>query len=196
MADITSVDLARRVSGHAPRPRGPGWVHARCDGPPWDYPATQTPANDQRTGGQPTRPRPTTSTSSGYASCEPPWISHIRPRVGRMSRSCQSSTTRTLRPGAVRLVGEHAGDYQSEYAAISAVARRLGMSPETLRKWLRPAAADEGQAPGMTTAASKEVRELRRKLGEPERTIDILTAAASFSRGSTTRCAADLRVHR
>ena len=29
---------------------------------------------------------------------------------------------------AIRLVREHAGDYPSEYAAITAVARRLGMS--------------------------------------------------------------------
>lgn len=37
------------------------------------------------------------------------------------------------------------------YAAITAVARRLGMTPETLRKWIRQAAVDEGQAPGGTT---------------------------------------------
>ena len=49
---------------------------------------------------------------------------------------------------AIRLVREHAGDYPSEYAAITAVARRLGMTPETLRKWIRQAAVDEGQAPG------------------------------------------------
>jgi hypothetical protein len=35
---------------------------------------------------------------------------------------------------AIRFVREHAGDYD---AAISAVARRVGISPETLRKWLR-----------------------------------------------------------
>ena len=34
---------------------------------------------------------------------------------------------------AIRLVREHAGDYPSEYAAISAVAGRIGMSAETLR---------------------------------------------------------------
>jgi transposase len=38
---------------------------------------------------------------------------------------------------AIRLVREHAGDYPSEYAAITAVARRLGMTAETLRKWVR-----------------------------------------------------------
>jgi transposase len=81
---------------------------------------------------------------------------------------------------AVRLVREHAGDYPSEFAAISAVARRMGMSAETLRKWLRQAAVDAGQAPGVTTESSAEVRELRRKVNELERTIEILKEATSF----------------
>ena len=81
---------------------------------------------------------------------------------------------------AIRLVREHAGDYPAEYAAITAVAGRLGMSAETLRKWIRQAAVDEGQAPGVTTEASKEIRALKRKVSELERTIGILSAAASF----------------
>jgi transposase len=80
----------------------------------------------------------------------------------------------------MRLVAEHAGDYPSEYAAITAVAGRLGMTPETLRKWIRQAAVDKGEAAGVSTEASKEVRELRRKVGELERTIDILRAASAF----------------
>jgi transposase len=81
---------------------------------------------------------------------------------------------------AIRLVREHAGDYPSEYAAITAVARRLGMTPETLRKWIRQAEVDEGRAPGVTTETSREVRELRRKVAELEHTVEILRAAASF----------------
>jgi transposase len=81
---------------------------------------------------------------------------------------------------AIRLVREHAGDYPSEYAAITAVARRLGMTPETLRKWIRQAAVDEGQAPGVTTESAREIRELKRKVSELERTIEILSAAAGF----------------
>jgi transposase len=81
---------------------------------------------------------------------------------------------------AIRLVREHAGDYPSEYAAITAVARRLGMAPETLRKWIRQCAVDEGQAPGVSSEAAKEIRELKRKVSELERTIEILSAAASF----------------
>ena len=36
------------------------------------------------------------------------------------------------RARAVRLVREHVGDYDSEFAAIKAIAARLGMSTEAL----------------------------------------------------------------
>jgi transposase len=81
---------------------------------------------------------------------------------------------------AMRLVREHAGDYPSEYAAISAVAGRLGMSAETLRKWIRQAGVDEGRAAGVTSSESAEIRELRRKNRQLEQTIEILRAASAF----------------
>jgi transposase-like protein len=37
----------------------------------------------------------------------------------------------------VRLVRQHRADYPTEYAAITAVAGRLGMTAETLRLWIR-----------------------------------------------------------
>ena len=40
---------------------------------------------------------------------------------------------------AVRLVREHRDDYDSEWAAMKAISGRLGMNPETLRKWVRQA---------------------------------------------------------
>jgi transposase len=67
-----------------------------------------------------------------------------------------------------------------EFAAITAVAGRLGMTPETLRKWLRQAEVDEGAKPGVSTAEAAEMRALRRKVSELERTIAILTEATRF----------------
>ena len=81
---------------------------------------------------------------------------------------------------AIRLVREHAGDYPTEWAAITAVSGRLGMSAETLRKWIRQAEVDEGTAPGVTSSESAEIRELRRRNRELEQTIEILKAATSF----------------
>jgi transposase len=81
---------------------------------------------------------------------------------------------------AIRLVREHAGDYASEFAAIKAVALRLGMTAETLRKWIRQAEVDEGAKPGVSTVEAAEMRALRRKVSELERTIAILTEATRF----------------
>jgi len=81
---------------------------------------------------------------------------------------------------AIRLVREHAGDYPTQWAAIKAVSGRLGMSSETLRKWIRQAEVDEGTAPGVTSAESVEIRELRRRNRELEQTIEILKAATGF----------------
>ena len=45
-----------------------------------------------------------------------------------------------LRARAVRMVAKLAPDYPSQYAAITAVAKKLGIgTAETLRKWVRRA---------------------------------------------------------
>ncbi len=81
---------------------------------------------------------------------------------------------------AVRLVTEHVQDYDSEWAAITAVAGRLGMTTETLRRWVRQAEIDAGKVDGVTSQMARENRELKRKNAELERTIEILKAATSF----------------
>lgn len=81
---------------------------------------------------------------------------------------------------AVRLVREHAGDYDSEWAAIKAISGRLGMTAETLRVWVRQAEVDAGAVVGVTSEEAREIRELRRKNRELEQTIEILKAATSF----------------
>lgn len=86
-----------------------------------------------------------------------------------------------LKAKAVRLVREHSGDYPSEWAAIAAVAQRLGIgSSETVRKWLRQAEVDQGAKAGTTTEQAAELRALKRKVSELERTIQILTEATRF----------------
>jgi transposase len=81
---------------------------------------------------------------------------------------------------AVRLVREHAGDYQTEWSAIKAIAGRLGMSAETLRRWVRQAEIDAGEAAGVSSEEKRELRELRRKCKELESTVEILKAATTF----------------
>jgi transposase len=81
---------------------------------------------------------------------------------------------------AVRLVREHRDDYDSKWAAMEAIAGRLGMNAETLRKWVRQAEIDAGEAAGMSSDDKRELRELRRNNRELEITIEILKAATTF----------------
>jgi len=72
---------------------------------------------------------------------------------------------------AVRLVREHRDDYGSEWAAMKAISGRLGMNPETLRKWVRQAEIDAGEVTGVSSQEKQELRELRRKNRELESTL-------------------------
>lgn len=91
-----------------------------------------------------------------------------------------SRYSKEMKAKAVRLVQDHVGDYDSEWAAMSAVSARLGMSAETLRRWVRQAEVDAGQRPGLSSEGSAEVRELKRKCRELEQTVEILKAATGF----------------
>jgi len=84
------------------------------------------------------------------------------------------------RAKAVRLVVDHRGDYPSEWAAINAVSKRLGMNAETLRNWIRQQQVDAGQRDGLSTEAAGEIRELKRRNRELVETIEVLKAATSF----------------
>jgi transposase len=92
----------------------------------------------------------------------------------------QSKYDPETRAKAVRLVLEHRDDYPSEWAAITAVSKRLGMTSETLRNWIRQQQVDDGQRDGVSSEAAAEIRALKRRNVELEQTIEILKAATSF----------------
>jgi transposase-like protein len=53
-----------------------------------------------------------------------------------------------VRERAIRMVFEHTEEHRSQWATIQSVAGKIGMSPETLRKWVRRAERDGACAPG------------------------------------------------
>jgi len=85
-----------------------------------------------------------------------------------------------VRERAVRMVLEHRQDYASEWATMTSVADKLGMSTETLRHWVRAAQVDEGLRPGLTTDERRRLRELEKENLELRRANEILKDASIF----------------
>ena len=79
-----------------------------------------------------------------------------------MTRRSQPPYPPELRERAVRMVAEVRADYESPWAAMHAVAEKLGIgTTETVRKWVRQAEVDGGVRPGTTTEESDELKRLR-----------------------------------
>ena len=95
-----------------------------------------------------------------------------------MARAKQYSAE--VRERAVRLVQEHAHEYESEWAAIQSVAQKIGCSPETLRGWLRQRQRDKGHRPGLTTQERERLKELERENRELRRANEILRKASAY----------------
>jgi transposase len=85
-----------------------------------------------------------------------------------------------VRERAVRLVVEHRGEYESEWAAISSIAQKCGMTAETLRKWVRQTEIDGGRRPGVSSEEAARIKELERENKELRRANEILKAASAF----------------
>ena len=85
-----------------------------------------------------------------------------------------------LRERAVRMVSDRRDDYRSEWACVSAVSELFGMSPETLRTWVRRTQVDGGDRPGLTTDERARLKELEREVRDLRRANAILKDASVF----------------
>ena len=85
-----------------------------------------------------------------------------------------------VRDRAVRMVQEHANQHESEWAAITSIAEKIGCSAETLRNWVRQAERDQGQRPGLTTEERARLKQLERENFELRRANEILKKASAY----------------
>ena len=85
-----------------------------------------------------------------------------------------------VRDRGVRLVLEQQGSHESQWAAITSIAAKLGCTAETLRKWVRQAERDAGARPGLTSSERERVKELERENRELKRANEILRKASSY----------------
>jgi transposase-like protein len=75
---------------------------------------------------------------------------------------------------------EHRDEYQSEAAALTAIAGKLGCSPDSLRVWMRQAQRDGGERPGPTSAEIARIKELEREVRELRQANEILRKASAY----------------
>jgi transposase len=76
---------------------------------------------------------------------------------------------------AVRLVRS-----SDEAYPIPKIARDLGVSPETLRNWVKQTQIDAGEREGLSTEEKEELRRLRREVKVLKEEREILKKAAAF----------------
>jgi transposase len=95
-----------------------------------------------------------------------------------MSRQTRYSPE--VRERAVRMVFEHQGEHESQWAAIGSIAAKIGCTPETLRKWVRRAEVEQGRRGGMKSDERERMKALEREVRELRRANEILRKASAF----------------
>lgn len=95
--------------------------------------------------------------------------------MGRKSKFPQE-----VRERAIRLVGEQQSNYESEWAAISSIANKIGCTPETLRKWIRDTQQKANKRPALPTEERDRIRVLERENHELKRANEILLKASAY----------------
>jgi transposase len=95
-----------------------------------------------------------------------------------MSRKSRYSPE--FREPAVHMLLEQQSEYNSQWAAMTSVAGKVGCTAETLRKWVRQAEINQGKRAGMSSTESERLKELERENRELKQANEILRKAAAF----------------
>jgi transposase len=84
------------------------------------------------------------------------------------------------RERATRMALERVDEYGSAWAVAEALGPKLGIGPETLRKWVLQAQVDAGQRGGPSSEELAEIRRLKKENAELREANEILKAASVF----------------
>jgi transposase len=95
-----------------------------------------------------------------------------------MSKSTRYSPE--VRERAVRMVFEHQGEHDSQWAAICSIAAKIGCSSETLRHWVRRTERDQGVGPELESDEGERLKALERENRELRRANEILRKASAY----------------
>ncbi len=67
-----------------------------------------------------------------------------------------------------------------EGTTLEQIAHEFGIHPMTLSKWLRRAAIDDGDRPGITSAEAAELRDAKKRIRLLEQENEVLRRAAAY----------------
>ena len=81
---------------------------------------------------------------------------------------------------ATRMAVDRLGEYPSAWAAAQALGPKLGVGPETLRKWIVQAQVDAGDRSGPTSEELEEIKQLMAEVRDLREANEILKAASIF----------------
>ena len=95
-----------------------------------------------------------------------------------MSRSSRYSPE--FRERAVRMPIEQQGEHSSQWAAMIAIASKVGCTAETLRKWVRQSEIDQGKRDGLSSTEQERLKELERENRELRQANEILRKASAY----------------
>ena len=85
-----------------------------------------------------------------------------------------------LKARAVRMVAEIRGDHDSEWAAMSSIAAKVGCTTETQRRWCREEASRRAGPAAQAASDRDRVKALEREVKELRRANEILRKASAY----------------